>query len=164
MLPVIIARFLFYSFFSSFSLLSLIQSVNKNKHFVYNAKRFENMKLSKTEILDLISDYYGFNRKREFANFLEISPATLTNWYRRKTFDYDIVISKCLELDLNRLFIENLAVSYHKENQSHQKQNIDNDSGELLSLLKEKDRQLLELSEKIGQLKEELRQTRQSKE
>lgn len=116
------------------------------------------MKLSKTEILDLISEYYHFTRKREFADFLEISPATLTNWYSRNTFDYDIIINKCTDIDLNKLFNEDIAIPYNQSNPDRENSDATKGPGELLSLLKEKDRQLLEMSEKIGQLKEQIRQ------
>ena len=43
----------------------------------------------------------------ELAIFLEITKFTLSNWRKRNTIDYNIVLSKCKHMDFNLLFDEN---------------------------------------------------------
>jgi len=47
-------------------------------------------------ILNKIKQHYKFKNNVEFANYLGISPQTLSNWYSRGTLDFDLVYTKCL--------------------------------------------------------------------
>jgi len=55
-------------------------------------------------ILSKIKLHYGFKSDAEFARFLGIKPNSLSNWYSRNTMDYELVFSKCDEIDANWLF------------------------------------------------------------
>lgn len=46
-------------------------------------------------ILDAIRMHYNYTKKADFARFLGIPTTTLSTWYTRNTFDYDILYSKC---------------------------------------------------------------------
>jgi hypothetical protein len=117
------------------------------------------MKPSKKEILEAIHNYYEFPKKRDFAEFLGISSAVLANWYNRETFDYGILIEKCDEIDFNLLFSEGVAVKAGSKNPDEEIVSENRDETiDFYSILKEKDRQIVEMSEKIGQLKEQIRQ------
>lgn len=59
--------------------------------------------IDKRSILDRIKDHYSLKGNADLARFLEVSPNTITNWYKRQTFDIDVVLSKCTDLDLNWL-------------------------------------------------------------
>jgi hypothetical protein len=60
--------------------------------------------MDKSLILNRIKDHYNFKSDAEFARFLNITPQTLANWHRRNTFDYDIVYTKCEDIDPDWLF------------------------------------------------------------
>jgi len=57
----------------------------------------------KALILKAIKDHYGFSTDAEFADFLGIAKTTLSSWYARGSIDYDLVYSKCVEIDGNFL-------------------------------------------------------------
>lgn len=63
-----------------------------------------NVKSDKTLILNEIKGHYGFKTDAEFARFLGIKPNTLSNWYARNTFDYEILVTKCDDLNTDWLF------------------------------------------------------------
>jgi len=60
--------------------------------------------LDKIAVLDRIKEFYNLEKKIDLANFLDISPNTLSNWYTRDTFDIDIIYTKCVGVDFNWLF------------------------------------------------------------
>src|SRR5690606_3462732 len=57
----------------------------------------------KTLILNRIKLHYGFKSDADFARFLGIKPNSLSNWYKRNTIDYDLVFSKCEDLNIEWL-------------------------------------------------------------
>lgn len=58
----------------------------------------------KSLILNRIKLHYGFKTDAQFAKFLGIKPNSLSNWYSRNTMDYELIFSKCDEIDANWLF------------------------------------------------------------
>ncbi|HMI03052.1 MAG TPA: S24 family peptidase [Pedobacter sp.] len=58
---------------------------------------------SKVLILNEIKSYYKFKSDVDFSRFLSIAPTTLSSWYKRNTMDYDLIYSKCV--DINAEFI-----------------------------------------------------------
>jgi len=58
---------------------------------------------STTLILNAIKKHYNFKTNTEFAAFLDIKPQTLSSWYTRGTIDYDLLYSKCVDVDANWL-------------------------------------------------------------
>ena len=71
----------------------------------------------KSLILNRIKLHYGFKTDAQFAKFLGIKPNSLSNWYSRNTMDYELVFSKCDEIDANWLFTGDgeMIKSYKKE-------------------------------------------------
>lgn len=59
--------------------------------------------MDKTLILNLIKLHYKFKTDTDFANFLGITPQTLSNWKARNYIDYNIVYTKCVDIDANWL-------------------------------------------------------------
>ncbi len=57
--------------------------------------------VNKTLTLDKIKKYFHLNGNRELADFLGVTKQTISNWYNRKSFDYDVIINKCLSVDKN---------------------------------------------------------------
>lgn len=61
------------------------------------------IKSRKELILREIKNHYQLKSDVDFANFLDIPPTSLATWYKRGTFDYDILFAKCLNIDANYL-------------------------------------------------------------
>lgn len=59
--------------------------------------------LDKTLILNKIKLHYNFKTNADFAAFLGIAPTTLSSWYSRNSIDYELISSKCVEIDANWL-------------------------------------------------------------
>lgn len=58
---------------------------------------------NKALIINMIKKHYGFTTDREFAHFLGIKPTTLSSWYARNSFDFELVYAKCKDIDANWL-------------------------------------------------------------
>jgi Bacteriophage CI repressor helix-turn-helix domain. len=58
---------------------------------------------SKREILERVKSHYKLNSNAELAKFLGISASSLSNWYTRNTIDFELVFTKCEDIDLNWL-------------------------------------------------------------
>jgi len=52
--------------------------------------------MDKLLILNEIKNYYSFKSDTKFADFLGITPQVLSNWKSRKTFDVELIYTKCL--------------------------------------------------------------------
>lgn len=59
--------------------------------------------LDKPSVLDRIKSFYGLKGNADLARFLGVAPNTITNWYGRKTFDIDIIYTKCVDVNINWL-------------------------------------------------------------
>lgn len=59
--------------------------------------------VDKSQILKDLKAYYGFKSDTDFAGFLGISVQTLSSWYRRNSFDIDLIYAKCITIDGNFL-------------------------------------------------------------
>lgn len=59
--------------------------------------------LDKPLVLDRIKEHYKLKGNAELARFLGVAPNTITNWYGRKTFDIDVIYTKCVDIDMNWL-------------------------------------------------------------
>jgi hypothetical protein len=53
--------------------------------------------MKKSEVLQVIQEYYKFEKDTEFAKFLGISSQVLSNWKSRNTYDVKIIYTKCVE-------------------------------------------------------------------
>ena len=58
-------------------------------------------KIDKTLILNRIKSYYNFRHKSQLARFLGIETNTISNWYTRNMINYELVLTKCEELNPN---------------------------------------------------------------
>ncbi|WP_302605976.1 helix-turn-helix domain-containing protein [uncultured Alistipes sp.] len=57
-----------------------------------------------TVILDKIKSHYSLRSNVELAEFLGVSPQVVSNWYSRNTINFQRVIDRCSDMDLNWLF------------------------------------------------------------
>lgn len=51
--------------------------------------------MTKKERLEEIIKYYSGGKPSVFAKFLGVAPSTISTWLARDTFDYDLIFSKC---------------------------------------------------------------------
>ncbi len=54
--------------------------------------------------LNRLKSIYNFKHDIELANFLGIKQSTFSAWKSRNTFDLDVILDKCKDIDYNRLF------------------------------------------------------------
>lgn len=66
----------------------------------------------KADILNRVISYYNLKNKTGLANFLGVSPQTISNWYSRNSVDYDLIFEKCAGLDFNWLISGSSPVNY----------------------------------------------------
>lgn len=52
--------------------------------------------MDKTLMLKQIKSHLALKKDTDFADFLGIKPQTLSSWYTRNTFDYELLYAKCL--------------------------------------------------------------------
>jgi len=57
------------------------------------------MTTDKGLILSKIKSHYGLKTEVEFARFLGIKPQTLASWYKRNSFDIELLYSKCVDVN-----------------------------------------------------------------
>lgn len=55
--------------------------------------------MDKSQIISELMSHYKFKKYSEFADFLEVKPQVLSNWVSRKTFDIEIVYTKCVDIN-----------------------------------------------------------------
>ena len=58
----------------------------------------------KSHILKELRDFLKLKSDAEFARFLGIKPQTLASWHSRNTFDFDLLYSKCVDINCEFLF------------------------------------------------------------
>lgn len=61
--------------------------------------------VNKTCILNKIKEFYGLKTNKELSEFLGVTKQTISNWYSRNTLDYDIILTKCKDVDLHWLLL-----------------------------------------------------------
>lgn len=54
---------------------------------------------NKKYIIHRIQDFYELTNKGDVARFLGITPQTLSNWIARDSIDYELIFTKCKELN-----------------------------------------------------------------
>lgn len=90
--------------------------------------------MDKVLMLERLINYYTGGNKSKFANMLDIKPQTINTWMTRKTFDAELIYSKCDNLSGDWLLSgdgEMIKANTHFENISSE-----NVNKELLELCK----------------------------
>ena len=60
-------------------------------------------KIDKSLILNRLISHYDFKFQADLARFLGIKTNTLSNWYTRNIINFDLLVTKCEDLNLNWL-------------------------------------------------------------
>jgi len=106
---------------------NIVHRLTTSKCFSNYFQQNDNI-MDKTLILSRIKTEKKFKTDTELANFLGISRAVLSNWYKRNTLDYELVLSKCEHLDFNKLLKENNEEIKSEEKIEIPVKIVDNDS------------------------------------
>ena len=59
--------------------------------------------MDKTLILNRVKAAHKLGGNTDLARFLGVAPNTITNWYNRNSVDYDLIFSKCENVNLEWL-------------------------------------------------------------
>lgn len=59
--------------------------------------------MDKSLIINQIKLHLGIKTDSEFAEFLGVKQPTISTWRKRNTIDYDLIITKCNDIDANWL-------------------------------------------------------------
>lgn len=92
------------------------------------------------KILDKLKAVKGFESDRDLCAYLDVKPATLSNWKSRGNMDYELIFTKCVQdsIDLNWLILDSSTDSKNQNESEHKY---------LLDLLAEKER-VIQLQQK----------------
>lgn len=115
--------------------------------------------LDKPMILDRIKEHYSLKNNADLARFLGVAPNTITNWYGRKTFDLDIIYTKCVGVDFNWLLTgEGSMLREDEVQQPIQPTSATSDavSLRLMDRLEEKDSKIDQLQSELRTMEKEL--------
>lgn len=74
--------------------------------------------MKKSKIIDAIKVYLKFNTDTELADFLGVKQPTISSWRSRNTLDYDLIITKCNDIDANFLMTGEGSLLKTKSNDS----------------------------------------------
>jgi hypothetical protein len=108
-------------------------------------------KINKKLILSRIKKHYNFKNDAELARFFEIAPTTLSSWNSRGSINWDMVFSKCVEMDFNVL-IKGIAPQLPGATLTTPTPET---IMQLMQYIEVKDKQNESLAEKVGELKYE---------
>lgn len=115
--------------------------------------------LNKPLILDRVKQHYNLKSNADLARFLGVAPNTITNWYGRKTFDLDILYTKCVGVDFNWLLTGEGSMLRDSQASAESQPVISPAEESLIyKMYKEEKAENKALIEEIGGLKERIRQ------
>lgn len=114
------------------------------------------MFLDKKLIFSRLKSAYCLKSDATLSRFLGIAPTTLASWKKRNTFDFDIIYSKCEDIDWNYLiygvgepFLKNESPKSH----TNEVKVPDNQLLDRLSLV---NKQIHTLAEEVERIKNQL--------
>lgn len=94
------------------------------------------MTMNKNIILDKIKEHYNLKNNAELAKKLGIKANTISNWYKRNSIDYDIVFTKCEDMDFN-LLLSDSKIKIEKANYNIEESKFVDDIKDKHKFLKE---------------------------
>lgn len=60
-------------------------------------------KVNKSSLVERLKEHYNFKTNNELALFLGVAPNTISGWIKRDSIDYDLIFSRCADIDINWL-------------------------------------------------------------
>ena len=112
-------------------------------------------KLNNRERLEALIYYYSEGNKSMFGRLIGLQPSSITNWIRRDTLDFELIYSKCADLNPHWLLTGEgeMLKSTVRQSSPQQEAAPDQFTGliqELMNELRQKNEEIGELRERIG--------------
>lgn len=112
-------------------------------------------KLNNRERLEALINYYSEGNKSMFGRLIGLQPSSITNWIRRDTLDFELIYSKCADLNPHWLLTGEgeMLKSTVRQSSSQQEAAPTQFTGliqELMNELRQKNEEIGELRERIG--------------
>ena len=112
-------------------------------------------KLNNRERLEALINYYSDGNKSMFGRLIGLQPSSITNWIRRDTLDFELIYSKCADLNPHWLLTGEgeMLKSTVRQSSSQQEAAPTQFTGliqELMNELRQKNEEIGELRERIG--------------
>ena len=111
-------------------------------------------KLNNRGRLEALIDYYSEGNKSMFGRLIGLQPSSITNWIRRDTLDFELIYSKCADLNPHWLLTgegEMLKSTVHQSNPQQEAA-----PAQLTGLIRELMDELRQKNEEIGELRERI--------
>lgn len=111
-------------------------------------------KLNNRGRLEALIDYYSEGNKSMFGRLIGLQPSSITNWIRRDTLDFELIYSKCADLNPHWLLTgegEMLKSTVHQSNPQQEAA-----PAQLTGLIRELMNELRQKNEEIGELRERI--------
>ncbi|GHV13545.1 transcriptional regulator [Bacteroidia bacterium] len=89
--------------------------------------------MNKELILNRVKQSNYLASDKELADFLGISKSTLSNWYKRNSIDYDLLFSKCEQIDKNWLLTGQGEMLRSEKKPEVKEYDIDNSGSDIIS-------------------------------
>ena len=109
-------------------------------------------KLNNRERLEALINYYSEGNKSMFGRLIGLQPSSITNWIRRDTLDFELIYSKCADLNPHWLLTGEGEMLKSTVHQSSPQQEAA--PAQLTGLIQELMNELRQKNEEIGELRE----------
>ncbi len=84
--------------------------------------------MDKSLIINRIKLHLGIKTDSEFAEFLGVKQPAISNWRRRNTIDYELIITKCNDINANWLLTGQGEMLNHSHNEATHNINSSNNT------------------------------------
>ena len=111
-------------------------------------------KLNNRERLEALINYYSEGNKSMFGRLIGLQPSSITNWIRRDTLDFELIYSKCADLNPHWLLTGEGEMLKSTVRQSNPSQ--DAAPTQLTGIIQELMNELRQKNEEIGELRERI--------
>ncbi len=111
-------------------------------------------KLNNRERLEALINYYSEGNKSMFGRLIGLQPSSITNWIRRDTLDFELIYSKCADLNPHWLLTGEGEMLKSTVRQSSPQQEAA--SAQFTGLIQELMNELRQKNEEIGELRERI--------
>ena len=111
-------------------------------------------KLNNRERLEALINYYSEGNKSMFGRLIGLQPSSITNWIRRDTLDFELIYSKCADLNPHWLLTGEGEMLKSTVRQSNPQQDVA--PAQLTGIIQELMNELRQKNEEIGELRERI--------
>ena len=102
-------------------------------------------------VLNKLRDALGIKTDLALAQFLEVKANTISSWRSRSTLDFELIITKCDNIDFDWLFSQNANKQYQSNDICNEVVNEPNpELKAACKLCREKDKRIEELNKTVN--------------